>query len=354
MKNSISINTRLTERSLYKWLFFCLLFFLALIISGGNTYNPDYAEYERRYINLIQSSHTGLFLFVFEFVFNKLGCSYQFFRFIECFLSLLLLSKTVTRYSTNPIFVFSLYLIYPFLLDSVQLGNFISYSIVLYSLKYLEEPFTKGGIKYIFGVLIASQFHILSIVYIIFLLVYVKSIRKIYIFSFFTNILLTISINFLPRLVSYIPLLRSRSDQIKYYLSFDQSYKNGAIAYSFLLFVCLLVLLTKVYIIKCNISFSQDNTFNKALKIAGLTFCFIPFILINSEFVRLIRNTWVIYYLALSCDMRDYSDNLYKLDKLYKAFSIFLAVFLFYKELSPYAYYFDTVTKPVLLNNILW
>ena len=338
-----------------KMLLFLLLFILALIIACGNNSNPDYSEYEYRYLNLVQGNHTGFLLFIFEVIFKNIGFSFQLFRTLELFLALLLISSTIKFYTKNALFPFLLFLIYPFLLDVVQVGNFLSYSIILFALRFLEQKTFKGAVKYIVFVLIASQFHILAIAYLLFLLSYIKRCKTVVILSSIISIILVASIQSLPLYIKYIPLIKSRSTQIEYYLTYNQGFVNGAITYTILLIACLLASYYKFYIIKKSHNYLINGRISETtLKILTLVICFVPFILINSEFVRLIRNMWIIFYIILFSDIKSIFGKKHSFNSVFKFVSLFLAIFLFYKELAPNAYYYETVTKCVLENNVFW
>lgn len=336
-------------------LFFSCLILIALILAGGNTANPDYNEYKYRYENLINDVHTGTLRYAFQFIFNKIGFSYQLFRFTEFIFCYSLLSRIITRYTERRILVISLYFAYPFLLDAVQIGNCIAYSIILYSIRFLDEEWPKGGIKYAIAVFIASQFHISAIAYILFLLVYVKKTKYLITYSILITLFFLNAINILPRYINKIPIIRSHAIQIGYYLSYNQSYKNGAVTYAFLISVCFILYYWKLSVVKKTNSELKGKIMSDTVtKILALELCFVPFILINSEFVRLVRNMWILYYMAFVTDIKDNSGGIDKRDKCFKAIGIVLALFLYYKELSPSSYYYEIVTKAIINNNIFW
>ncbi|SCW77214.1 EpsG family protein [Lachnospiraceae bacterium C10] len=331
------------------------LFLFAFVIGGGNTNNPDYFEYEYRYTNLVNASHTSSLLYLFQVIFHKIGVSYQLFRAIEVFIGLFLLTKTIRRYSEKWVFVFALYLVYPFLLDVVQLGNFVAYTIALFSLKYLEEEWPKGGIKYAIAILIASQFHILAIIYMIFLLVYVKNTKHLMLIAIGITAFLTATISLLPQFINHIPFISSHAAQIQYYITFNESYRGGAFVYGILIIVCFFVCYYKESLTKRYYQPGEDLVISGTMiRILALVLCFVPFIIINSEFVRIIRNTWVLYYISLTYDIKKVNRKMYTLDKLFKLTAILLAVFLFYKELSPSAFYYESVTQAIFDNNLFW
>lgn len=332
----------------YAQLIYFFLFIILLVLFAGNTSNPDYYEYSTRYEAAIKSSNTGYLLYLVGLIFKKMGFSFQMFRFFEAFAGLFLLTKTIKRYSDKPGFTLICYFIYPFLLDVVQVGNFLAYAIVLYCLRYLEEKNLKNGIKYTLGIIIASQFHILSILYLIFLLSYINKTKVLVWISTIITIVLTLGINFLPKLIPYIPLINARSSQIGYYLTYQDSYRSGAISYLVILFAIYIVFVLKTYWLKQRGKQILDNSQLSFIKIFSLVFCFVPFVIINVEFVRLIRNIWILYFCIFT------KKHWIKNQKLFLCAAFVIACFLFYKELAPGSYYYESVTKAIFENNLLW
>ena len=329
-----------------------IVIILLLIIAGGNNVNPDYAEYEMRYFAEEKADNTGWILFLLGYMCMKIGIPFQGFRFLEAFLGLCLLSCTIKRYSKYPTFTLLLYSIYPYLLDVVQVGNFLGYTVVLYCMRYLEKKTLKNAIKYIVGIIISTQIHASCLMYIILLLVFIENKRLLIIVVTTIFFLITGTIKFLPRVIPYIPILKSSSKQISYYLSFNESLVNGTVAYAVLLVMLLVVIgfLNKYFAKKI------DETEEERLSYYGsflfeifiVSLCFVPFILINSEFVRMIRNLWILYY----CLLMNFSSK--DRIKVAKFVAVFLALILFYKELSPRAFYYETVTNVIFRNNIFW
>lgn len=182
----------------------------------------------------------------------------------------------------------------------------------------------------------------------IFLLSYINKTKLLVGISAIITAVLTVGIRFLPNLIPYIPLINSRSSQIRYYLTYQDSYKNGAISYLFILFAIYIVFMFKMYLLKKQREESLDKTQLSFVRIFSLVFCFVPFIIINVEFVRLIRNIWILYYCVFT------KKYWMKNQKLFLVITLIIACFLFYKELAPGSYYYDTVTKAIFENNLFW
>jgi hypothetical protein len=112
------------------------------ILFGWNTFNPDYYNYLSWYNDVQYSS--GLFTQGKDFGYNLLmkvtqliGLEYSGFLIVVSIIGLLLIHSTIKRYAMSDSYVYLLYFIYPFLLDVVQVRNFIMMSILIYSVRFL-------------------------------------------------------------------------------------------------------------------------------------------------------------------------------------------------------------------------
>lgn len=158
---SNSITTVLRSRSRpMKWL---LLVFM-WILFWGNYENADYSGYEYFYRFAANSSVLEM---PFEFLFSllmrvssSLGLTYNQFLAIVSLIGLTLIVYTTEKISPKPEFVYVLYLLYPFLLNIVQIRHFLSMSIVFFSTRFLFEGRERSNIKYLLGIAVACSFHI--------------------------------------------------------------------------------------------------------------------------------------------------------------------------------------------------
>jgi hypothetical protein len=143
-------------------IFLFLLIIFLVTIMGGNSNNPDYDNYEIYYYNYgnVFAPDIG-FRFVNIF-FRTLGFSYNLYRLMVSILGFYFIYLAARKYAYNSFLVFILFAIYPFLLDVVQIRNFLMYSIVAYAIIFLEE---KKYLKYFFWIVIASSIHVSAIIY---------------------------------------------------------------------------------------------------------------------------------------------------------------------------------------------
>src|SRR5699024_6560718 len=95
-----------------------------------------------------------------------------------------LVFSTINRYSPNIQFVYFFYMLYPLFMDAVQMRNYLAFSLVAFSIRYLIEDFKYKRTKYIIFVLLASTIHITSLMYLLLLLTTLKNRKIIYYYIF--------------------------------------------------------------------------------------------------------------------------------------------------------------------------
>lgn len=157
--NSLASVIRSRQRPV-KWL---LLLFM-WILFWGNYGNADYSGYLYFYrLSLTRSVFEMPFGFVFSALmkcFSILGLDYNKFLLGISLVAFVLIIYTTEEISPKPEFVYVLYFLYPFLMDIVQIRQFLSMSIVFYSMRYLFSSNERNNIKYFVGITLASSVHI--------------------------------------------------------------------------------------------------------------------------------------------------------------------------------------------------
>jgi hypothetical protein len=236
----------------------------------------------------------------FVFLCTKIGLSYKIFRTIIAVIGLLLIQKTVLEYSKKYSFVFILYFIYPFLLDVVQIRNFLAASIVIFSMPYLAQNSRKGDIKYLIGILIAVSIHYMAIFFLPFLWVNrysVNNLAKIAIHIVPVLCILT-STQVIPNFVRSI-VGDTLGDNISVYF---QRANWGFIllwfrqlAFTVLTYYCYLLIKES----DIDETWKMLNTVIIKLNIYLIIVCF-PLIMFNGNFFRLLRPMLLLNYIIVS------------------------------------------------------
>lgn len=115
---------------------FCLVFLYAFSIFVFNTDNPDFTNYQNQYYGATGGYSEPIFT-ALVFLFRSIGFNFWVFRGFVAFAGLALISRTICKYSPYPNLSLFLFLLYPFVIDVVQIRFFLAYSIIVYSIKYI-------------------------------------------------------------------------------------------------------------------------------------------------------------------------------------------------------------------------
>lgn len=159
-----------------------------VLLFGGINSCADDENYRTLYEVSNSNSFVGYGLSEFGFAFlaflsNKIGLTYELFRTLISIIGLILLLKTVTEYSNKYNTVFLLYFIYPFMMNVIQIRNFLAAAIIVYSIRFLIQNSKIGDIKFLIGILIAFSIHYASIFFIPFIFLKKYSIKQLIVIS---------------------------------------------------------------------------------------------------------------------------------------------------------------------------
>lgn len=343
-----------TKKEFFSLILGMILTIAAFVLFAGNNNNPDYQNYYNMYWNGEVSVQDGLLKTILSLIFMKCGIPYQVFYGFLAVISFYFIWKTINYYSTSNTIsnsiAFVLYMIYPFLLDIVQIDNTLAYVIVLYGLRYLDEDIKTGMKRYITVVLVASLIHPISLIYLIFLLKYIDSEKKLTTIVIAIFITLFVGSAVLIRVIPYIPLLNRFSTQIGYYVSwaseFNLNLTNGMYMYVVLMVTCYVISCAKYrQLIHVGLADSKATT---TIRLMLLVICLVPLLRISSEFTRVVRNMWILYYCFWLCNKKT------KLQFVFFLFAVVISIFLFLKDLGPGTYYYERVTEMIFGNNIFF
>lgn len=152
-----------------------LIAILLLMAGAGRDYatenrSMDYLNYERRYNNIdnvdlgynIQFGYT-----IIQKIGMFLGLDFFWFRFVIIGLCLFALYFfVIKKYTANANYVLAFYLMYPMIIDSEQLRNFVAMTIVLSSVSLLRKQASWYKLMYLGLIGIAGTFHTAFLFYI--------------------------------------------------------------------------------------------------------------------------------------------------------------------------------------------
>nr|WP_279289313.1 EpsG family protein [Clostridium algidicarnis] len=357
------------------------MFLLTLmwVLYGWNTGNADYMNYNVSYyqsaVCAINYSQEVGFQLLCKLFYN-FNLEYNQFLIIISIIGLALITSTIKKYTKNIAFVLAMYFMFPFMLDVVQVRNFMAMAIIVFALRFLIEKKKWGKAKYIILVVIASTFHYTAFFYLLFLLTEVRNVKKM---THYSIIIATVG-----ALISYTgiipPLVAEITSSAKVYMWFTNRMGLG-------MFIILLVHASTLFLVhyayekikNLSVKYSCENGVNCAKKDLSKSFvepkfvtpksfdinmnfvnfaykmnivCLLMFPLytFNMEFFRLYRNMFVINYILFSFFLVNV-----KYDKKEKSlYGFFVVVYVIVMA----AYFFiipnyDNVFSAVLHNNSL-
>lgn len=297
----------------------------APFLSFMDTYEPGYLLLEK----------IGLFL----------NFDYIQFRIVLFFILLVILNKALKNITSKRVFFFYLfYSMYFIFIDTVQVRNFIAFSLVLYGLSFLiKKVDNKSIFKYVLYVMIASTIHISSLLYLVFLVLVLKNRKKIAaiivslsligcLFVFFEFI----NINIVKNIISYISGGADRSSNYG-----ESSVKLGfLIAFGLHIFSIFFMYLTVNNISKerkAHAINGSNDSFIIAKEHVAKTVSFIniigivyfPLYMFNLEFIRIARNIFMLNLIVYSLMFFKYRYINYQRSIIF-SFTVILTILWFY------------------------
>lgn len=272
-----------------------LLIFFTWILCCLNTDNADYEEYVRLY-HAYGSGELSDITYQVEWAYQvlgvlayKLGLSFFGFRLFLMTAFIMLLIRTFVTYTKNYHLVWMLYLLYPFLVNCVQIRNAMAAGIILYSLKYLYTKKTGSTIKFFVSAVLAAGFHISSLVYLFYYFAGRMKVKSLYILSGMLFFLQTAAYSLLnpERLARLANMINSKKliSYGKHFMPLPMAVKHWLP-----ILVLYLLLLYCYETRKRYIGYQELRKDKKNMllyKVSVSTICFLPMIIININFSRL-------------------------------------------------------------------
>jgi hypothetical protein len=278
---------------------------IMVFLFGGMSKCADDIMYQNMFnymkahgLTIYATTEFGFTFFVF--LCTKIGMSYKIFRTLIAITGLLLIQKTAIEYSKKYSLVFILYFIYPFMLDTIQIRNFLAASIVIYSFSFLAENTKKGDRKYFIGILIAFSIHYMAIFFLPFLFIKKNSV----------NYLATIALHLVPILciLTSTPVIPNfvRSivgDQLAASIAmyFQRAHWGFLLLWARQLAFTVLAYYSYLYVKTRDVDerWKDLNTVIIKLNIYMIIICF-PLIMFNGNFFRLLRPMLFLDYIIIS------------------------------------------------------
>lgn len=292
-------------------IFAFLLMFFAWALYWGNLNNPDYAGYNFLYNQMNYGAP------IFDSRFSEIGyrilmkigvllnLEFHYFIAVITGISFILIHKTIKKFTHEYNYIYALYFIFPLMLDIVQIRNFLSMSIFIYSIQFILNNNRKSDIKYILSILLASSFHYSALLYLPFIFINKKEnkiiVYGIAIFSVFASVLIIANNRQIPLIKEILSLFYDGTYLLNW---FDSKTNWGFLLFWFIQVLSFLVIkYSKSLYYKNNSSSDQSiqsKFISKVYLINLMAFMFLPFYLLESTFTRLMRNILLLNYTSFA------------------------------------------------------
>lgn len=284
-----------------------LLFITVLLAMGGNSENADTWIYMRRYQDATfhAEGSTQWAQQYFLFICNKLGFSFQQFRFIYYLIGLSLICITAYKViSSQPSFLL-FYILFPMLIDATQMKNFMAMAILSFAIPFLLNAGWKNKLTYILLIFLAAGFQLAAYAYLP-LILFANTTNKKSIRALAILLVAAFSLLFSNRFLGkYLPVFilqnLSETTVVRVQKFFYRQINLGYLVYFLATFI-VFFFLRKIH--------RDMQTFEKAkasekqfVELCYLcsiySFAFFPFYLFASDFSRLLRNFSIINHIAV-------------------------------------------------------
>lgn len=291
--------------------FSLLLAFMAIVMSF-NAYNIDWDAYELLYSLTKTTTDIGFTDRAYDFLtyISQTYLSWDFFQFraVIMLAGLLLIGRSIVKYSPYPSLVLALYFIAPFFPnDIIQIRNFLAQAVLCTFLCYWIDSDRKRLYPVLAGVVLAGFLHASAFFFAVVLLLFVfKDDKKIWMLVLSASFL----VGLLPYILRLVPFISV--EKINFYLG---SEGVSGIGYRNLVIVAIILIqLYLSYLMKQDAEASQNSRYQTwaktvyHLNILAVLSCAI--ILVWSfNFYRIPRNLLIFNYLVHSMYLAEHKDK---------------------------------------------
>ncbi|WP_367278332.1 EpsG family protein [Fusobacterium sp.] len=327
------------------------LFWIWILISFNNG-GPDYDGYESIFIESARKLQfnffkPGVLYSNGAYIFHKIGLNLEVYTIITSSIALFFLCRIVKKYSKNPNFVYSCFIVFPLVDNIIQKRNFLSMIPILLSIDLLIEKKKCYIVKSFILIIIAFNFHVLGIIYLVYIIVpffSLKNIKKI------SLVILTIGLILMPILDEVAKILfRFASSRVELYF-FDISMRLPFYKASCFVIIHLLMFCYVIFSVKFK---NKKDTFDKTLLKINYVFLFaIPLYFYDSTFLRIYRNIFILNYILIGNYIYERKNSINR--KIIRVFFILFIILLFlfmYALLGQLKY--SGLVLPLFNNNIV-
>lgn len=326
--------------------FLVLAFLSYLTFISPNVADNESYKFMYLNMNLQENYGTGYGWYFLNNLAKRQNLSFMDFKVILSILSILLLMLTAKYFlGKNSNIIWSCYLLYPGLIDQVQIRFFFATSISIFSLiflyLFLYNKKNWALVSYVLLIIVAYSIHTATIFYLLFIFLKIvgKHIKKFWILLLFLSFILFLSKNLVKNILSTFS-----SDRQLYYLN-GSEYTFSTVFLWVIIILCFFGLSYKIneFMSKSEaFSFKEKSFSQMVLGINEIMIILLPVSTISLEPIRIERISWFLMYILLSClSSHGITINIKKIKINCKVISVFIALFGFFEliyRLAPLAF----------------
>lgn len=331
------------KKQKYSWLIAAFTIVVLSITSIDyadlTNYEPLFNYYNSGSFNDIFSVNNSVWALLCKF-FYSIGLNYRGMVICLLFINYYLLHKAAKNLNCNENRFFGLFLIFPSLIQLVQLKFFTAFVIIALAYSILLLNKKKSIFIYTIMVLFASLIHSSVIVFLIFLFIKKKKINKniIFIASIVLVIIFSLNLNFITNISKNIISEQQYERYVTDTITPSSFLWIVLIFFCWFICYCFSLLITKYS--KLDKNDMQQLINNKNVISINLLLLTIPLLLLDRNMHRFLEMGYVILFFMVTSSFRDLKEN-----KSYLPLILVLCVFLII-VMSIYTPY-NTVLNPL-------
>lgn len=336
---------------LFKFKSKIILFLTVLVcylLFVGNTTDPDMQNYIVYYMNStnfnsILSHPTEIGFYLLNLICNMLSMDVIAYKSVVFFICLLLIYSSLKYFNANYSAFCIFYLLGFFLVNIIQFRFFIASAIIIYGLRFLQSSNSGSTCKWIITVFVASSFHTIAILFIIFLVFKIKNKNIVIKCLLFISFSIFCLMFVLPKesLVSLLlNLFGSNDNRINMYFS------NASMGMGFI-FSYFIIIASMI-----NIMYSKSLLKNSCLNLNIILFSLLPLYSLSIHFYRIPQ---VMYLCSSMIVSSDFNKLNFKKIRFYKLLFLLLLSLVLVNFINIYIigidYYYNEIINPIFFNN---
>jgi hypothetical protein len=285
---------------------FILLLCACWFLFWGNNNNPDYAAYVYKYDNSIylesilgSGFEPGFSLFMK--IAKSLGLEYEYFLAFYSLVGFILIGGSVWRYSKKANLILLIYSLCQLAIDATQVRNFMSFAILLFSLRFI---FDGKPLKYIFCIVIGGLFHIEILAYLPLVMLCIgkeagtiepRRIKRRYLYAFWTILFFALLISLSGSVVDSLGGLVLSIIGI----SKAEAYLATRARYGFLVYYLYEIIIVLIMWKRPGGSKDQITRNTIVYKMDIIMAYILPLFVFNNNFLRVYRNLFLVNCMVL-------------------------------------------------------